>query len=96
MRWPSIPLAGALVLWGYFAFAGFDAMADIAAQNARGYPNAEQRNFRLYFPWGMTGITLMLLVALWWRATSSKMTGCLSFVPLGLLLPYIMIYGGGV
>lgn len=96
MKWPSIPLAVALLLWGFFAFVGFDALADITAQKAPGYPNAGQRNLYLYFPWGMTVVTLMLLVAVWWRPTLSRAIGCFSFIPLALLLPYVMIYGGGV
>ena len=83
----------ATFLWAYLAFMGVDAMADIAAQGARGYPNAGQRNFYLHFPVAMALLSLAVLAASWrWSGPAGWLAGIL----IAALAPYMLFYSGGV
>lgn len=95
-RLSYVPLALAPLLWGYFALRGFSAMSDIAAQGVPGYPNSSQRNLYLHFPWGMVGVSLLLVVGVWWRGAWTRLAALLAGLLLLLLLPYLAIYRGGV
>ena len=90
--------AGALLatfLWAYLALVGLDALADIAAQGALGYPNAGQRNFYLHFPLGMALLSLAALAASWRRRWAGP-AGWLAGLLIAALAPYMLFYSGGV
>jgi hypothetical protein len=90
-----IPTILALLIWGYFALRGFDAMADIGAQGAPGYPNAEQRRLYLYLPLAMAGLSLLLFAASF-RPRLVAAAGCLATLVLIAVFPLLFVYGGGV
>ena len=85
----------ALLIWGYFGLRGFDAMADIAAQNVPGYPNAGQRQLYLHIPLAVSAVALLLLAGSFRRGIGGA-AGCLAGLLLIALLPYLFVYRGGV
>ena len=93
MRASQIVAGVAVILWGYFALMGFDAMADIAAQRAPGFPNSGQRTYYLYTPLAMAVVSLFLFVATW---RLKRPIGCLAGLLLAALPPYLLFYTGGM
>ena len=83
----------AVILWGYFALRGFDAMADISAQQVPGFPNSGQRTYYLYIPLAMALLALLLVAAAW---RSKRPIGCLAGLLVAALPPYLFYYTGGV
>jgi hypothetical protein len=85
----------AVLIWGYFALAGFYGIADIAAQHAPGYPSTGQRNYYLYIPLAMAALSLALAAAAWFTRKNAPI-GCAALVMLAAWLVYVIPYTGGM
>jgi hypothetical protein len=92
---PRIPIILAALLWGYLALRGFDAMSDIVAQSAHGFPSSGQRIYYLLIPVSMTLLSLALLGASL-RPRWAGPTGCMASLMLLLLPAYLIPYTGGI
>ena len=90
-----VPSALAFLVWGWFALGGVGAMSDIAAQNVAGFPNFGQRIYYLFIPLGMTALAIVILAAPW-RGRWIQPAGCLAWLLLLALPPWLIFYTGGV
>lgn len=82
------------LLWGIFGYIGFDLVSHVAQRGVPGYPNAGQWGLYVVFPAVMIliGIGLVLLSK---RAPTALYVGVVG-VELVAVLPFLLIYGGGV
>ncbi len=92
----NISAGVAIVLWFALALLGRSGLYGIVAQQAPGYPNMGQIN--LYVVWPLFVVTLILGCA--WLCNSLRrwawLLGVASAVSLFAILPYLMVWGGGV
>jgi hypothetical protein len=95
MWFSRIATALALLIWGYFALMGFDAMSSIAAQHAPGYPNSGQRTYYLFIPLAMAAVSVALAVAAW-TAKKNAPIGCAALATIAAWFVYIIPYTGGI
>ena len=95
MWFARIATSLALLIWGFFAFVGLDAMSDAVAQRIPGFPNSAQRNYYVYFPLAMTALSMALAAAAW-RTNKSTPVGCSALLVLGIWFIYLLPYTGGV
>ena len=95
MWFPRVATAISLLIWGYFALMGFDAMSDIAAQHVPGYPNSAQRNYYLYIPLAMAAVSFALAAFAWGEKKRTPI-GCAGLAAIGAWFVYIIPYTGGV
>jgi hypothetical protein len=82
------------LLWGLFAYIGYDLVSGVARRHVPGYPNAGQWHYYVHFP------LIMLLVNVGLLLLARKMPVAL-FVSVWLLqifmfLPFFLGYTGGV
>jgi hypothetical protein len=85
-----------IVLWFALALLGRDGLNSIVAQQALGYPNMGQIN--LYIFWPMFVVAALLACAWFCNAFHRWpwLLGLASGSSLVAMLPYLMVWGGGV
>jgi len=96
MRAANITASVTVAIWFALALVGRDLLNGVVGQGALGYPNMGQINFLLAWP---LFVVVAVLVCAWicnaFRRWSWAL-GLLSAFSLAALLPYLMVYGGGV
>jgi hypothetical protein len=96
MRAANITAGVAIVLWFALALLGRDGLNGVVAQQAPGYPNMGQIN--LYIVWPLFVVTALLACA--WFCNAFRrwppVLGIASGASLLAILPYLMVWGGGV
>jgi hypothetical protein len=82
------------LFWGYCAYVGFDLVSNVAKRGVPGYPNSGQWGLYVVFPTAMLLLSIALVV-LSKRVPRALYVGLLilEIVPI---LPFLMVYGGGV
>jgi hypothetical protein len=83
-------------LWGGMFWVGMDLLKGVAAQHVAGYPASGQFEFLVGVPFAIVGTiaaTTLLANALqrFWIVST-----LVSASALAALLPYLLVYGGGV
>jgi hypothetical protein len=96
MRAANITAGVAVAVWFAFALVGRDLINGVVRQAALGYPNMGQIDFLLAWP---LFIVVAVLACAWICNASHRWAwalGMVSALALAALLPYLLVYGGGV
>jgi hypothetical protein len=96
MRAANITAGVAVTLWFALALAGRDLINGTVRQAVPGYPNMGQIDFGLAWP---LFIVVAVLVCAWICNAFRRWPwalGLVSALALAALLPYLVVYGGGV
>ncbi|MBN8846843.1 MULTISPECIES: hypothetical protein [unclassified Sphingomonas] len=88
--------AAALSLWGLLVIAGVEAYRSIASQHVAGYPNAGQIKLYLVMPISIFLLLLLTIVVANKFRRAAPALLLLSAASLFGLMPYLMVWGGGV
>ena len=88
--------AMALSLWGLFVLAGVSAYRSIVSQNVAGYPNAGQIKLYLVLPIAVFLLLLLGVVIANKYQRAAPVLLILSAASVFGLLPYLMVWSGGV
>jgi len=88
-------MAASIVLWGFFAWSGFNGIKGVQARHVPGYPNRGQIEFYIVFPLIMVAIALVLPILLRRTPWSGGGTAIL-IATLLLLIPYAFVFTGGM
>ena len=83
-------------MWLGMFWLGRGLLDGVAEQRVLGYPNSGQIDFLVVWP---AAIAFILLLSAW--VTNSlyrwpRVLGCVSGLALLILVPYLLVYGGGV
>ena len=96
MKAANITAGVAVALWFGLALLGRDLVNGVVAQDVPGYPNMGQIN--LYVIWPLFVVAAILAVA--WLCNAFRrgtmILGIASALSLTAILPYLLIWGGGV
>jgi hypothetical protein len=96
MRAANITAGVAVAVWLALALVGRDLVAGVVGQRALGYPNMGQIDFLIIWPLSLVSA----LLACAWICNAFRKggwaLGLLSAISLLALLPYLLVYGGGV
>jgi hypothetical protein len=96
MRAANITAGVAVTVWLALALVGRDLINGVVGQAALGYPNMGQIDF--LFAWPLLIVVAVLACA--WICNAFRRgawaLGLLSALALAALLPYLLVYGGGV
>lgn len=81
-------------LWGYLAYIGFRLAENVAARRIPGYPSAGQWRRYVFFPTAMLlfGTVVVLLPKRW----PTALYACLLAIEIVPVIPFLVIYGGGM
>jgi hypothetical protein len=82
------------LFWGYFAYVGFDLVSDVAKRGVPGYPNSGQCGLYVAFPTAMLLLSIGLIV--YSKRAPRALYVALLIVEIVPILPFLMVYGGGV
>ncbi len=82
------------LFWAYCAYVGFDLVSHVAKRGVPGYPNAGQWGLYVVLPTVMLLLSIGL-VLLSKRAPRALYIGLL-VIEIIPILPFLMVYGGGV
>lgn len=82
------------LFWGYCAYVGFDLVSNVAKRGVQGYPNSGQWGLYVAFPMAMLLLSIGLVV-LSKRAPRALYVGLL-VIEIVPIVPFLMVYGGGV
>jgi hypothetical protein len=84
-----------LLLWGGFTWLGIDLVAGVTTHHAPGYPNHGQIAYYIRFPILMAIFTVAVyLLSRFTRYGGAAVS--LQILPLIAVLPFVLLYTGGV
>jgi len=96
MRVANVLAGLAVLLWTALFFAGLDLAGGVADRHVLGYPNTGQLQYYVAVP----GSAAIALLACAWVFNGLRrwpwILALVSSAALLALLPYLLIYGGGV
>ena len=96
MRAANITAGIAIAVWFGVALLGRNLVTSVVYQRALGFPNMGQINLLIVWP---LFVTVALLVCAWVCNASRRSPGALGLLSAASLLavlPYLMLWGGGV
>ncbi len=96
MRTANILTGLAIALWLGMFLLGRQGISDVVDQGVPGYPNTGQIDSYLLLP---VCVVMMLLACAWVSNGLRKWEGPLALISglsVAALLPYLLMYGGGV
>jgi hypothetical protein len=96
MRAANITAGIAATIWFAIAIIGRDLLRSVARQQVPGYPALGQIDFLLVWP---LSIVIAVLICAWACNTLGRWAwalGLFSGLSLVALLPYLLVYGGGI
>ena len=82
-----------LCIWGAVLYLGLKLYSGIAPQEVPGYPNPDQYKLLVGIPTAMVVLSVLLLAVS--RRLPAWLFICSSIAQFGLVLPLIMLFGGG-
>jgi hypothetical protein len=80
--------------WAFCGYIGFDLVSNVAKRTVPGYPNAAQWELYVVFPVAMMLLGFGLVV--FSKRTPMALYVGLLIVEIVPILPFLVIYGGGV
>ena len=96
MRAANITAGVAVALWFALALVGRDLLNGVVGQVAVGYPNMGQIDFLLAWP---LFVVIAIITCAWICNAFHRWAwalGLMSALSLAALLPYLLVYGGGI
>ena len=96
MRSATIVAGLATVVWLSLVWLGVSAIEGIAAQNAPGYPNWAQIVLWVGFPAIVSAVLIFSIYFFGRVRQSATALGVIAALSLGVILPFIMTFAGGV
>jgi hypothetical protein len=91
-----------LILWGWLTLVGVDLTEGVREQHVASYPTLGQRAYYVFLPLAFVTIAVIvpLLIKLLESWTGIRPLSAIGTLILGVMLllvmPYLVIYGGGV
>ncbi|WP_428415452.1 hypothetical protein [Methylibium sp.] len=85
----------AAAIWLALVVMGYQGIQGVVAQHAEGYPNAEQIRYYVVFP-GIIAVVAALTGICLWFGRFSMVARIVQVLAFFLLVPYLLLYTGGV
>jgi predicted cobalt transporter CbtA len=82
------------LLWGIFGYIGFELVSRVAQRGVPGHPNARQWELYVVLPAAMMLIGIGLVV--FSNRTPIALYVGIVIVELVAVIPFLLVYGGGV
>jgi hypothetical protein len=82
------------LLWGFFTYTGYTLTSAVAQRHIRGYPNAGQWHYYVYFPLMMLIVSFGLLLL--GKRLPVTLFATMWILQVLVIVPFLFGYGGGV
>ena len=98
MIWRRIVVGLNLLVWGFWLWTGIGLLRGVANQHVPGYPNSGQIEYYAGIPGVLVVICLAFAALVFFNKgkLASSIANIIQVTALIAVLPYMIVYGGGV